>query len=100
MTNDVEKRWNDKTAIRAALFYDAAVVALAFGWLILYLVIDPDSSAWAAGVPALFLLGGLGAFVQTYRVWKRGAGWPVWQGAGWLLFVLMLVTLSLPVTNV
>jgi hypothetical protein len=99
MTNDVEKRWNDKTALRAAALFDAAVVVVAFAWLIIYLIIDPDSSMWAVGVPAVLLLGGLGAFVQTYRVWKRGGGWPVWQGAGWFLFVLMLVTLSLPVTG-
>ncbi|PHV66575.1 hypothetical protein [Williamsia muralis] len=98
MTDDVEKRWNDRTAYRAAVFYDLAVIAAAFGWLIIYLVADPASSVWAIGVPAILLLGGLGAFVQTYRVWKRGGGWPVWQGAGWFLFVLMLLTLSLPVT--
>lgn len=98
MTDDVEKRWNDRTAYRAAVLYDLAVIAAAFGWLIIYLVTDPDSSVWAIGVPTILLLGGLGAFIQTYRVWKRGGGWPVWQGAGWFLFVLMLLTLSLPVT--
>ncbi|WP_030166224.1 MULTISPECIES: hypothetical protein [Actinomycetes] len=98
MTDDVEKRWNDPTAYRAAVLYDLAVIVAAFGWLIVYLVTDPTSSAWAVGTPAILLLGGLGAFFQTYRVWKRRGGWPVWQGAGWFLFVLMLLTLSLPVT--
>jgi hypothetical protein len=98
MTNDVEKRWNNKTTFRSAALYDAAVVLLAFGWLIICLVADPDSSMWLVGVPACLLLGGIGAFVQTYRVWKSDGSWPVWQGAGWLLFILMLLTLSLPVT--
>ena len=44
MTNDVEKRWNDRTVYRAAVTYDLAVIAAAFGWLIIYLVIDPSSS--------------------------------------------------------
>ncbi|MFZ2175021.1 MAG: hypothetical protein WAW17_13530 [Rhodococcus sp. (in: high G+C Gram-positive bacteria)] len=42
------------------------------------------------GPSALLLLGGLGAFVRTYRVWKDGGRWQIWQGAGWFLFVCML----------
>ncbi|RYE37855.1 MAG: hypothetical protein EOP24_48290 [Hyphomicrobiales bacterium] len=47
------------------------------------------------GSPALLLLGGVGAFVQTYRVWRAGGRWPIWQGAGWMLFVFMLIYASL-----
>nr|WP_271209655.1 hypothetical protein [Rhodococcus wratislaviensis]GLK34334.1 hypothetical protein GCM10017611_11810 [Rhodococcus wratislaviensis] len=47
------------------------------------------------GPPALLLLGGVGAFVQTYRVWRAGGRWPIWQGAGWMLFVFMLIYASL-----
>ncbi|WP_245973331.1 hypothetical protein [Rhodococcus wratislaviensis] len=47
------------------------------------------------GPPTLLLVGGVGAFVQTYRVWRAGGRWPIWQGAGWMLFVFMLIYASL-----
>lgn len=98
-TNDVEKRWNDPSAYHHAAFYVGIVVVLAGLWLITYLAIDPSDAAWGFGVPAILLAGGLGGFVQTYRVWKRGGGWPIWQGAGWILFILMLASMGLPLTN-
>ncbi len=45
--------------------------------------------------PTVLLIGGVGAFVQTYRVWKRRESWWVWQGAGWFLLLLMVVNLML-----
>ena len=45
------------------------------------------------GSPLILLLGGLGAFVRTYQVWRARGRWWIWQGAGWFLLVLMLVVL-------
>ena len=50
----------------------------------------------ASSVPAILFLGGVGALVKTYRVWRDGGTWPIWQGAGWFLLTLMLVCLSIP----
>ena len=47
------------------------------------------------GAPVILFLGGFGAFIQTYRVWRAGGGWWIWQGAGWFLLVLMLVVLAM-----
>jgi hypothetical protein len=47
------------------------------------------------GSPLILLLGGIGAFVRTYRVWRAGGRWWIWQGAGWFLLVLMLVELTM-----
>ena len=40
---------------------------------------------------AILALGGIGAFVATYRAWHHGVEWRVWHGAGWALFVMMTI---------
>ena len=49
----------------------------------------------ALGSPMILLIGGLWAFVRTYRVWRDHGIWWAWQGAGWFLFTLMLVVLTM-----
>jgi hypothetical protein len=93
---DVEKRWHDPSTFRKAVTYDAAVIGvagIAFG---IYATTDRASLVLASSVPALLLLGGIGAFVKAYQVWRAGGTWPIWQGAGWFLLTLMLVCLSIP----
>jgi hypothetical protein len=93
--NDVEKRWHDPAMFRAAVTYVVSVVAVAG-------VAFAAAVAWhslIAGilVPAILFVGGVGALVQAYRVWKAEGVWPIWQGAGWFLLCLMLVCLGVPV---
>ena len=59
----------------------------------------PERFLLAVGAPTILLIGGIGAFVRTYRVWRSEGTWWGWQGAGWfLLTVMMLVlTMSFPV---
>jgi hypothetical protein len=95
MTNDVEKRWHDPAMFRAAVTYVVSVVVVAG-------VAFAAAVAWhslIAGilVPVILFAGGVGALVQTYRVWKAEGVWPIWQGAGWFLLLLMLVCLGVPV---
>lgn len=49
--------------------------------------------------PVILFGGGVWAFVHTYRAWRRYQTWWAWQGAGWFLFLLMMVvlTMGLPV---
>ncbi|WP_029117995.1 hypothetical protein [Mycobacterium sp. URHB0044] len=96
MTNDVEKRWNDPPTFRAAVRYVAVVVVTAGVVLALYAFTSKDSVFVASAVPVILFVGGLGAFVKTYGVWKAQGAWPAWQGAGWFLLTLMLVSLSIP----
>ena len=49
------------------------------------------------GAPLILLLGGLGAFIRTYQVWRAEGRWWIWQGAGWFLLALMLVVLTMTV---
>ncbi|WP_338890144.1 hypothetical protein [Rhodococcus sovatensis] len=108
MSNDVEKRWNDPQEMRRATIYAGSVIIVAAVAATVAVVLgssqadacrdaafrickDPERLLIAIAPPTILLLGGIGAFVNTYRVWKAGGVWPIWQGAGWLLFALMLV---------
>ena len=55
----------------------------------------PQLTILAFGGPAILLGAGIWAFVRTYRVWRDHGTWWAWQGAGWVLMVLMLVTLTM-----
>lgn len=96
MTNDVEKRWHDPPTLRAAVTYVVAVMAVAALALACYLMPGGTPLLAAVLVPTVLFAGGVGAFVQTYRVWKAGGTWPIWHGAGWFLLALSTLTLSVP----
>lgn len=55
----------------------------------------PQRLALALGAPIILLIGGLHAFARTYRAWKQRQTWWAWQGAGWFLMMLMLLTLTM-----
>ena len=55
----------------------------------------PQLTILAFGAPVILLVAGVWAFVRTYRVWRDHGIWWAWQGAGWLLMVLMFVTLTM-----
>lgn len=97
MSNDrdfAEKRFDKPGTARAAVTYTAVAVAgLAFAF---YAFGARDSVYAASLVPLFLFLGGVGAFVRTYREWKAERGWAAWQGAGWFLMLVMLFTLAVP----
>ncbi|WP_159229754.1 hypothetical protein [Mycolicibacterium vanbaalenii] len=99
MTSDrdfVEKRFDRPGTLRPAVLYGAAVIALAGIALAFFAFVARDSVFAAALVPTVLFLGGVGALVRTYREWKGGRGWTAWQGVGWFLLLLMLLTLPIP----
>jgi hypothetical protein len=57
----------------------------------------PQRALLAFGAPAILLAGGGWAFLRTYRVWRDRGTWWAWQGAGWFLLMLMLLTLTMGV---
>ncbi len=93
---DVEKRWRDPAALRKAVAYGVAVIVVAGVAFAVFAVVDKGSVVLASSVPAILFVGGVGAFVKAYLVWREGGTWPIWQGAGWFLLTLMLVCLSIP----
>ncbi len=100
MTNDVEKRWHDPRALRAAVRYAVAVVGLAAVGFVTYAVGDRSSLGWAMATPGILFVGALGAFVKTYRDWRAHRTWPIWQGAGWFLLTLTLVAFGIPAMGI
>ncbi|MGY4098992.1 hypothetical protein ACW2Q0_05425 [Nocardia sp. R16R-3T] len=112
MVNDLEKRWtaDDRTFRRVAI-YVAAVLAVAALVFVITAIWAADRRACAAaetmlcdtaaksailaGPTVVLMLGGIGAFVRTYREWRRGRSWPIWQGGGWFLFTMMIVYLGI-----
>ena len=95
MTNDVEKRWHDPAGFHVAVTYVVAVIVVAG-------VAFAAAVAWhsliaAVLVPVILFAGGIGAFVRTYQVWRAEGVWPIWQGAGWFLLLVMLLCLGVPV---
>jgi hypothetical protein len=52
---------------------------------------------FALGAPVILFAGGAWAFVRTVQSWRASGRWWIWQGAGWFLLALMLVTLSMTV---
>ncbi|RBO93709.1 hypothetical protein [Nocardia puris] len=110
MVDDVEKRWSEPGTFRRAVRYDLGVIAVAALVAAVTMVwaarrdvcldgpILCDTPARLAVVlgPGLVLLaGGIGAFVLTVRTLRRGGAWPIWQGAGWFLLVLMVFYLAI-----
>ena len=93
---DVEKRWRDPVALRAAVRYGSGVIAVASIAFVVFAVVDKGSVLLASSVPAVLFLGGVGALVKAYLAWRGGGTWVAWQGAGWFLLTLMLVCLSIP----
>ncbi|WP_405136857.1 hypothetical protein [Nocardia sp. NBC_01388] len=111
MVDDVGRSWNDPPTLRRAVRYVVAVliltgmvVALALVWAAARpqcldaasLMCDSAARlAVALGPAIVLLLGGLGAFVITFREWRAARPWTIWQGAGWFLFTTMVIYLSI-----
>ena len=55
----------------------------------------PQLTILAFGAPLILFAAGCWAFVRTYRVWRDYGTWWAWQGAGWFLLMLMVVTLAM-----
>lgn len=96
MTNDVEKRWHDPETFRSAVTYAVVVIALAAIAFASFALIGDHSLISAILVPTILFLGGVGAFIRTYQVWRAEGTWPIWHGAGWFLLALSLVCLAVP----
>ncbi|MEU6559787.1 hypothetical protein [Nocardia nova] len=110
MTRSVNPRWSDPPSFRRAATYVAVVlvVAAVVAGVALWwagsrpqcadadrVTCDTPSTLVVGLVPGVvLLLGGIGAFVVTFRRWRGGQPWPVWQGAGWFLFAVMVVYLA------
>jgi hypothetical protein len=55
----------------------------------------PGRTLLGLGAPAILFGAGVWAFVRTYQLWRAGGTWWGWQGAGWFLMMVMLLSLTL-----
>jgi hypothetical protein len=55
----------------------------------------PQRTLLGLGAPAILLAAAVWAFVRTYRVWRDEGTWWGWQGAGWFLLTVMMLTLTM-----
>ena len=60
----------------------------------------PQRTLLAVGAPAILLIGGGWAFVRTYQTRRNRESRWAWQGAGWVLFTLMLLVLAMGMPSV
>jgi hypothetical protein len=92
--NDVEKRWRDPVALRAAMRYVGIVIVLAFAAFAATVM----TRSLVAGVlvPGILFVGGIGAFARTIQVWRAGGVWVIWQAAGWILLSVSVFFVGLP----
>ena len=94
--NDVEKRWRDPATFRAAARYIGIVVLLAA----VALGATAVSGSLFAGimVPGSLFIGGIGALVRTYQVWRGYGAWRIWHAASWVLLGLSMFFLGVPLS--
>ena len=104
MTRDL-----DDTESRAAVRFGAVVGVAGVAFLVVAAVLvaschgavataacgPPQRVLLALGAPVILFVGGLRAFYRTWTAWKHRRSWWAWQGAGWFLMLLMLLTLTM-----
>lgn len=112
MAPDTSEPRRDRATYAAAVKFGGIVVAVALVVLFASLAwvngckSDDADGALAAcsaiqrntlaiGPAVILFVGGVGAFVRTYQVWRACGGWWIWQGAGWFLLVLMMLVLTM-----
>jgi multidrug transporter EmrE-like cation transporter len=78
------------------VIYVAVVVLLAAIAFVIYTTGDRTSLPKAVATPVVLFAGAVVALIKTYRDWRAERTWPIWQGAGWFLLALSLLTLGVP----
>ena len=49
-------------------------------------------------VPGSLFIGGIGALVRTYQVWRGYGAWRIWHAASWVLLGLSMFFLGVPLS--
>ena len=96
VSDDVGKRWHDPDAVRASIVYVAVVVAVAAIVFTAYALGDRHDPWLAFATPGVLFVGAIAAFLKTYRDWRAGRTWPIWQGAGWFLLTATVFSFGIP----
>lgn len=107
----------EDSEVRAAIRFTLIAAAVGVGFLILAALLvntchsgtgprtgidtvtcgAPERITLAFGAPVILFGCGIHAFIRTYRIWRAEGTWWGWQGAGWFLLIVALLTLTLGV---
>ncbi|AZG45181.1 hypothetical protein [Gordonia insulae] len=80
--------------LRQAVVHGA--VTIGFGIAILLVALASSGAIRTTLIvvaPVVVLIGALAALWRTYRNWRAGGRWQVWQGASWFLLAIFIVFL-------
>ncbi|ATD72935.1 MULTISPECIES: hypothetical protein [Gordonia] len=85
---------NGNNDFRAIVIHIAITVAFGLGLLIVAHASSQSlQNALFVVAPVVVLIGAIAMLVRTYRVWKAGGRWQLWQGGSWFLLVFFIVML-------
>lgn len=80
--------------IRRAVVHGALTIGFALAAALVGVASDDGlRTALVVASPLIVLAGALAALWRTYRNWRSGGHWQVWQGASWFLLALFIVFL-------
>lgn len=85
---------SQEATVRQAVSYGAVVILVT---LAVFFVAGASSGGLRTTLlivgPAVMLIGAIGALWRTYKNWKSGGRWQIWQGASWFLLAAFIMTL-------
>lgn len=91
MTSPTPQNSND---FRAIVIHVAITVVLGLGLLLVGLAASESvQNVLVIASPVVVMIGAIAMLVRTYRVWKSGGRWQMWQGGAWFLLVFFIVML-------
>lgn len=82
------------TSLRRAVTHGIITVAFALAcFAVAALSSGGLRTTMIAVAPAVMFIGAFGALWITYRTWRAGGRWQVWQGASWFLLAAAVMTM-------
>ncbi len=91
---DSDKQSPNRGEMREAAVHVAVTVGFGLAALLVAWASDDGlRTALVVAAPILVLIGALGALFRTYRNWRAGGRWQIWQGASWFLLATFIMFL-------
>ncbi|MBD0862198.1 hypothetical protein IA539_13380 [Gordonia sp. zg691] len=85
---------NGNNDFRAMVVHIVVTVVFGLGLLLIaHASSDSLQTVLIIASPIVVLVGAIAMLFRTYRVYKRGGRWQVWQGGAWFLLVFFIVML-------
>ncbi|RPA10291.1 hypothetical protein [Gordonia sp. OPL2] len=80
--------------LRQSVLHGAVTIGFALAALIVAWASDDGlRTTLIVAAPIIMLIGALAALWRTYRCWRSGGRWQIWQGASWFMLAMFIVFL-------